>query len=107
MANCPICDEPPFSCTCRFGAETCGRCGQPVGSARSVRDLLTRITEGRFSKPRRRVGTEKFLRRLSEGGGSIVSTASLTHEQIAEARSDDRLLVLADGLGFVYVEATP
>lgn len=45
---------------------------------------------------------EPFLRRL-EHGGTIVSTAALTPEEIALARTSDRLLVLADGLGFVYL----
>ncbi len=45
---------------------------------------------------------EPFLRRL-EQGGTIVSTAALTPEEIALARTSDRLLVLADGLGFVYL----
>lgn len=45
---------------------------------------------------------EPFLRRL-EHGGTIVSTADLTPEEVALARAADRLLVLADGLGFVYL----
>lgn len=45
---------------------------------------------------------ESFLRQLGQGG-SIVSTAALTPEEIALARASDRMLVFADGLGFVYL----
>lgn len=44
-----------------------------------------------------------FLRRAAMGGGSIVSSAAMTAQQIAIARAADRMLVMPDGYGFVYV----
>ena len=46
--------------------------------------------------------TEYFLRRAALGG-CIVSTSSLTEEQITAARADGRMLVLSDEMCFVYV----
>ena len=43
-----------------------------------------------------------FLRRTAMGG-SIVSSAAMTPTQIAIARAGDRMLVMSDGCGFVYV----
>lgn len=43
-----------------------------------------------------------FLRRTATGG-SIVSSSAMTPTQIAIARAADRMLVMPDGLGFVYV----
>lgn len=47
---------------------------------------------------------ERFLM-LASDGGSIVSTNGLTQLEISKAHSDWRLLVLENGLGFVYVPA--
>lgn len=44
-----------------------------------------------------------FLRQTAMAGGSIVSSASMTPRQIAIARAADRMLVMPDGYGFVYV----
>jgi hypothetical protein len=45
---------------------------------------------------------ERFLRVLAEHPYKmIVSSAALTTEAIAQARAENRMLVLADGLGFV------
>jgi hypothetical protein len=44
-----------------------------------------------------------FLMRVSNHGGSIVSTASLSTMEISAARATDRMLVLPNGLGFVHV----
>ena len=44
-----------------------------------------------------------FLRRTAMKGGSIVSSAAMTAQQIAIAQAADRMLVTADGYGFVYV----
>ena len=44
-----------------------------------------------------------FLRRTANAGGSIVSSAAMTAQQIAIARAADRMLVTPDGYGFVYV----
>ena len=44
-----------------------------------------------------------FLRRTAMTGGSIVSSAAMTAQQIAIARAADRMLVTPDGYGFVYV----
>lgn len=44
----------------------------------------------------------RFLARTAHGG-SIVSSAALTPQQIAIARASDRMLVTPDGYGFVYV----
>ena len=44
-----------------------------------------------------------FLRRTAMTGGSIVSSAAMTAQQIAIAQAADRMLVTADGYGFVYV----
>lgn len=44
-----------------------------------------------------------FLRRTAMTGGSIVSSAAMTATQIAIARAADRMLVMPDGYGFVYV----
>lgn len=45
-----------------------------------------------------------FLRRVAMGG-SIVSSSTLTPTEIAIASAAGRMLVTADGLGFVYVPA--
>ena len=44
-----------------------------------------------------------FLRRTAITGGSIVSSAAMTPTQIAVAMAADRMLVMSDGCGFVYV----
>ena len=44
-----------------------------------------------------------FLRRTAMTGGSIVSSAAMTAQQIAIARAADRMIVTPDGYGFVYV----
>ncbi len=44
-----------------------------------------------------------LLRRTAIAGGSIVSSAAMTAQQIAIARAADRMLVTPDGYGFVYV----
>lgn len=44
-----------------------------------------------------------FLRRTAMEGGSIVSSAAMTPTQIAIARAADRMLVMPDGYGFVYI----
>lgn len=51
-----------------------------------------------------RTETERFLMKTSDGG-SIVSTNGLTQGQIANAAADNRMLVLENGLGFVYMPA--
>ena len=45
---------------------------------------------------------ESFLARTAHGG-SIVSSAALTYEQLSVARAADRMMVTSAGLGFVYV----
>lgn len=44
-----------------------------------------------------------FLDLLAEHGGSIVSTASLKPIEITMAKAAGRLLVLPNGLGYVYL----
>jgi hypothetical protein len=44
-----------------------------------------------------------FLRRTATAGGTIVSSATMTPTQIAIARAANRMLVMPDGYGFVYV----
>ncbi len=52
---------------------------------------------------RERDEARAFLRRTAMTGGSIVSSAAMTATQIAIARAADRVLVMPDGYGFVYV----
>lgn len=52
---------------------------------------------------RERDEARAFLRRTAMTGGSIVSSAAMTATQIAIARAADRMLVMPDGYGFVYV----
>jgi hypothetical protein len=61
----------------------------------------------RDPKKKRRppTGALKFMTRLASQGGRIVSTASLTVEQIIEARESQRLFVTGEGLGFVIFPA--
>ena len=54
---------------------------------------------------RSRTDVEGFLR-LASAGGKIVSTACMDQLEIAVARDQDRLLVLSDGYGFVWVPPT-
>lgn len=46
---------------------------------------------------------EQFIRQLAIEGGKIVSSNDLTPAEIALARACGRMLVLDDGLGFVYI----
>lgn len=107
MSECPICDKPVHRCVC-MNNDPCFNCGQPSGSARAAHDLLQKVINGELvlKKPRRLRSAAKFLRRVA-AGGSIVSTAALSPEQIEEAREAGRLLVLSDGLGFAYLPDTP
>lgn len=61
------------------------------------------MTDGPAPKRQKYRGVSAFLRRLAVDGGTIVSTAALTPEEIRQARADGRSFVLADGLGFVIV----
>ena len=47
---------------------------------------------------------EEFLQKLSEEGGSIVSTNDLTVFEISAARAEDRMFVDDNGYGYVLVE---
>ena len=44
----------------------------------------------------------KFLKKLAEYGGAIVSSSSLTPEEIEKARQQKRMFVDDDGFGYVY-----
>jgi len=44
----------------------------------------------------------RLLERLAVEGGKIVCTAALSVEDIDKARKDDRMVVLENGIGFVF-----
>jgi hypothetical protein len=82
--------------------------GRTEQSRKDVRNAwtagaVTMMTDGPPPKRQKFRGVSAFVRRLALEGGSIVSTAALTPEQIAQARADGKLFVLADGLGFALV----
>lgn len=44
----------------------------------------------------------RFLKKLAEYGGAIVSSSSLSVEEIEKARQQKRMFVDDDGFGYVY-----
>lgn len=73
-----------------------GVCRTPPGCARHWEERNRELV-------RERDEAWAFLRRTAMTGGSIVSSAAMTAQQIAIARAADRMLVTPDGYGFVYV----
>jgi hypothetical protein len=84
----------------------CGTCGQPRDAWQTIEKVVAAMCE-RAEHPRRRppTGALKFMVRLAKEGGRIVSTASLTPEQVIAARESNRLFVTGEGLGFVIFPA--
>lgn len=69
-------------------------------------DLEVEVVESPEGPPelvRERDEARAFLRRIAMTGGSIVSSASMTAQEIAIARAGNRMFVMPDGYGFVYV----
>jgi hypothetical protein len=81
----------------------CWSCGQPRDANQRLTQLIQKMCEKADEKPKRRppTGALKFMARLALEGGRIVSTASLTPEQVIAARESQRLFVTGEGLGFV------
>lgn len=46
-------------------------------------------------------GLDEFMTKLANGADSIVSSDKCTPLEMAEAKAQDRMIVRADGLGFV------
>jgi hypothetical protein len=46
---------------------------------------------------------DEILRKLAESGGKVVSTASLSTSEIAEARAEGRMYVDEGHLGYVWI----
>jgi len=72
-------------------------------SARQESEARDAILELVTNLVRERDEALAFLRRTATTGGSIVSSAAMTPTQIAVADAADRMLVMSDGCGFVYV----
>jgi hypothetical protein len=84
----------------------CGTCGQPRDAWKTVEAAVAAMLQRDPKKKRRPpTGALKFMTRLASQGGRIVSTASLTVEQIIEARESQRLFITGEGLGFVIFPA--
>ena len=77
-------------------------CGQHV-VCRTPPGCMRHWEERNRELVRERDEARAFLRRTAMTGGSIVSSAAMTATQIAIARAADRMLVMPDGYGFVYV----
>jgi len=73
-----------------------GVCRTPPGCARHWEERNRELV-------RQRDEAWAFLRRTAIAGGSIVSSAAMTSQQLAIARAAGRMLVMPDGYGFVYV----
>ena len=73
-----------------------GVCRTPPGCARHWEELARELVCERNQ-------AWAFLRRTAMAGGSIVSSAAMTAQQIDIARAAGRMCVMPDGYGFVYV----
>lgn len=78
---------------------------RPVDAAR-LKGALTSAIDREQEAASKALAAEKLLRRTVQGG-SIVSTAKLSSVHIAVANVCGHVLVVDDGLGFVYIPSSP